>query len=130
MVMLGKKTAKSSLESICSYSFPKKPQAELDFKEVDFNDFPKGELWEFELDLIAKTVIRKKLEERGCEFPSVNPAWIGKENRYLYMSVCDSPTANGPLQSHNEIRQRVRRKTGMECGSKRISRRTHFCSLS
>ena len=46
-----------------------------------------------------KTVTRQKIEERGCEFPSMNPVWIGKEHRYLYMSVCVNPTENGPLQA-------------------------------
>ena len=93
------KDGKIYLESICSHSFPKKQQAELNLEEIDFNLFPKSELWEFELNLAKKTVTRRNIEERGCEFPSVNPIWIGKEHRYLYMSVCNSPTENGPLQA-------------------------------
>lgn len=87
------------LDSICSHSFPQKQKEELDFGEIDFNDFPKGELWEFELDLAEKTVTRERIEARGCEFPTVNPTRVGKEHRYLYLSVCDSPTENGPLQA-------------------------------
>ncbi|MEO1350015.1 MAG: carotenoid oxygenase family protein [Cyanobacteria bacterium J06635_15] len=93
------KDGKIYLESICSQSFPQKQEAELDFTKIDFDIFPKGELWEFELDLAKKTVNRRKIEERGCEFPSVNPMWVGKEHRYLYMNACDSPTGNGPLQA-------------------------------
>ncbi|MEO0828608.1 MAG: carotenoid oxygenase family protein, partial [Cyanobacteria bacterium J06642_9] len=93
------KDGKIYLESICSQSFPQKQEAELDFTKIDFDTFPKGELWEFELDLAKKTVNRRKVEGRGCEFPSVNPMWVGKEHRYLYMNACDSPTKNGPLQA-------------------------------
>ena len=92
------KDGKIHLESVCSQFFPQKQQAELDFEKVDFDNFPKGELWEFELNLSQKTVNRRKVEERGCEFPAVNPMWVGKEHRYLYMNACDSPTGNGPLQ--------------------------------
>ncbi|MEM1254737.1 MAG: carotenoid oxygenase family protein [Cyanobacteria bacterium P01_H01_bin.21] len=92
------KDGKIYFESVCSQSFPQKQQAELDFEKMDFDNFPKGELWEFELDLSQKTVNRQKVEERGCEFPTVNPMWVGKEHRYLYMNACGSPTGSGPLQ--------------------------------
>ena len=93
------KDGKIYLESLCSNSFPQKKQAELDFNQVDFDDFPKGELWQFELNLSEQTVNREKIEARGCEFPSVHPNWVGKEHRYLYMSACENPTENGPLQA-------------------------------
>jgi all-trans-8'-apo-beta-carotenal 15,15'-oxygenase len=93
------KDGKIYLESICSHAFPQKQQAELDFENIDFDTFPKGELWEFELDLAQGTVSRRKVQERGCEFPVVHPRWVGKENRYLYMGVCDNPVGNGPLQA-------------------------------
>ncbi len=93
------KEGKIYLESICLSSFPKKKQAELDFNQVNFDDFPKGELWQFELNLSEKTVTREKIEERGCDFPSVHPHLIGKKHRYLYMNVNRTPTENGPLQA-------------------------------
>ncbi len=93
------KDGKIYLESICDNSFPKKKQAELDFEQVNFDDFPKGQLWQFELNLSEKTVTREKIEERGCDFPSVHPRWVGKEHRYLYTSVGRTPTENGPLQA-------------------------------
>ena len=93
------KEGKIYLESICSNSFPKKKQAELDFKQVNFDDLSQGELWQFELSLSKKTVNREKIEARGCEFPSVHPHWIGKENRYIYLNVCHTSTKNAPLQA-------------------------------
>ncbi len=87
------------LESICSPSFPKKKQAELDFTQVNFEEIPKGELWQFEVNLSKKQVTREKIEERGCELPSLHPLWVGKENRYLYMNVTYSAKENGPLQA-------------------------------
>ena len=93
------KDGKIYLESICSHSFPKKKQAELDFTQVNFDDLYQGQLWQFELDLAEKTVTRTNIIPRGCEFPSVHPRWTGKEHRYLYMNVCHSPTESGPLQA-------------------------------
>lgn len=93
------KDGKIYFESICSDSFPQKQQEELDLAAISFDDFPNGELWEFELNLSPKTVVHRKVIERGCEFPSVNPAWVGKEHRYVYMSACNSSAENGPLQA-------------------------------
>lgn len=86
-------------ESVCSDFFPQKQQDELDLEQIDFESFPTGELWEFEVNLSSKTVVHRKVVERGCEFPSVHPHWVGKEHRYVYMSVCDSSDENGPLQA-------------------------------
>lgn len=86
------------LESICADSFPKRKKEELDFEGVKASDFPTGNLCQFKLSLNSKTVVREKIESRGCDFPSVNPKWVGKEHRYLYMSVNNSPLKNGPLQ--------------------------------
>ena len=93
------KEGKIYLEAICSDSFPKIKQAELDFTQVNFDEIPKGELWQFEVNLSEKKVTREKIAERGCEFPSLHPLWVGKENRYLYMNVTYSAKENGPLQA-------------------------------
>ena len=29
----------------------------------------------------------------------MHPQWVGKEHRYLYISITDSPSANGPIQA-------------------------------
>ena len=92
------KDGKIYLESICSNSFPKKKQAELDFTQIDFDDFPNGKMWQFEVDLTHKIVTREQITARGCEFPSVHPNWVGKEHRYLYLNVNRTETENGVLQ--------------------------------
>ena len=79
--------------------FPKKKQSQLDFNQIELDEFPKGELWEFTLDLGENTVAHKKIESRGCEFLSVHPCYVGKEHRYLYMNASRTPTENGPLQA-------------------------------
>ena len=61
-------------------------------------------MWFFRRAALGRTNLlfrptREKIEVRGCEFPSVHPNWVGKEHRYLYMSVCQNPTENGPLQA-------------------------------
>lgn len=86
------------LQSICANSYPKKEKEELDLEGVNFSDFPTGNLWQFTLSLSSKTVVREKIETRGCDYPSVHPQWVGKEHRYLYMSVTHSPLTNGPNQ--------------------------------
>jgi all-trans-8'-apo-beta-carotenal 15,15'-oxygenase len=87
------------LESICANSFPKMGPEKLDFEQVNFEDFPAGNLWRFTLSLNTEKVVRERIETRGCEFPSVHPQWVGKEHRYLYLNVTHSPTGNGPLQA-------------------------------
>ena len=93
------KDGKIYLDSICADSFPKRAKEELDFNQVNFSDFPAGNLWQFSISLDSKTVVREKIESRGCEFPSVHPQWVGKEHRYLYMNVTHSPNGNAPLQA-------------------------------
>ncbi len=93
------KDGKIYLETICSNFFPKKKQAELDFTQIDFDEFPNGKMWEFELNLAEQTVTRKQLIERRCEFPSVHPNWVGQEHSYLYMNVNRTVGENGALQA-------------------------------
>ena len=104
------KDGKIYLESICDNSFPQKKQAELDFERVNFDDFPKGKLWQLELNLSKKTVISEKIEERGCDFPSVHPRWVGKEHRYLYLNVSRTPAENGPLQAIMKLDKKSKEK--------------------
>ena len=92
------KDGKIYLESILYDSFPKTKSGELDFSQFSLDNFPKGELWKLELNRSEKTIIREKVTEIGCEFPSVHPNWVGKEHRYLYMNISFAPQGKGPLQ--------------------------------
>ncbi len=93
------KDGKIYLETICDNKFPKKKQAELNFELTNLEDLPQGKLWQFTLDLSEGTVTRKKILENGCDFLSVNPHWVGKEHRYLYMSASPTPNEKGLLQT-------------------------------
>lgn len=93
------KDGKIHLETICDNDFPKKKQPELDLEQVNLDDFPKGKLWQFTLNLSDKTATREKIVNKGCDFLSVHPHWVGKEHRYLYMNVSRIPGENGPLQA-------------------------------
>jgi all-trans-8'-apo-beta-carotenal 15,15'-oxygenase len=86
------------LDSICYAEFPQ-PQPNEDFREVKFARLPPGQLWRFSLDLQAQTVKRQLVHPRGCEFPTVNPARVGRPYRYLYLGATDVPEGNAPLQA-------------------------------
>jgi all-trans-8'-apo-beta-carotenal 15,15'-oxygenase len=86
------------IDSICYESFPE-VEANSDFREVDFDAIAPGQLWRFTLNLNDKTVQRRLLEERCCEFPYVHPNHVGHPYRYLFMGAAHNPTGNAPLQA-------------------------------
>ncbi|MBD2579016.1 carotenoid oxygenase family protein [Oscillatoria sp. FACHB-1406] len=71
---------------------------ELSYKEVNFDALAPGQLWRFTLDLEAETVDRELIDARCCEFPTLNPACVGRNARYLYIGTGHHPTDNAPLQ--------------------------------
>lgn len=86
------------VDSICYKSFPEvEPNA--DFREVDFDSIPEGQLWRFKINLLQKNVEHKLVESRCCEFPTLHPNHVGKPYRYLYIGAADIPTGNAPLQA-------------------------------
>jgi len=86
------------IDSICYESFPE-VEANSDFRQVDFDAIAPGQLWRFTLNLNDKTVQRRLLEERCCEFPYVHPNHVGHPYRYLFMGAAHNPTGNAPLQA-------------------------------
>ncbi|MGB3239509.1 MAG: carotenoid oxygenase family protein [Geitlerinemataceae cyanobacterium] len=85
------------LDSICYNSFPTvEPQS--DFRQLDFDTVPHGQLWHFEMDLSEKTVRHEEIEPRCCEFPVLNPHQVGRAHRYLYLGTAHEATGNHPLQ--------------------------------
>lgn len=44
-------------------------------------------LFRHELDLKSGEVTRYRLSDRGCEFPSINPDYVGKKYQYTYASA-------------------------------------------
>lgn len=86
------------LDSICYNSFPTvEPQS--DFRQLDFDTVPHGQLWHFEMDLSQKTVRHEVIEPRCCEFPVLNPQQVGRTHRYLYLGAAHAETGNAPLQA-------------------------------
>jgi Lignostilbene-alpha,beta-dioxygenase and related enzymes len=85
------------VDSICYKSFS---QIDLgdDFREVDFDSIPEGQLWRFKINLSENNVEHKLLESRCCEFPTLNPNNVGEAYRYLFIGVADKPSGNAPLQ--------------------------------
>ncbi len=86
------------LDSICYDSLPA-VEAESDYRQTNFEALSPGQLWRFEIDLIAKTVQRQILESRCCEFPWVNPKKVGQPYQYLYLGAAHAPQGNAPLQA-------------------------------
>lgn len=86
------------VDSICYESFPQ-VDSDADFKDVDFDSIPEGQLWRFKINLSRESVEHKLVESRCCEFPTLHPNNLGKAYRYLFIGVADIPTGNAPLQA-------------------------------
>lgn len=86
------------LDSVCYDSFPA-VEPGGDFREVDFDAIPAGQLWRFRLNLADKTVQKQVVETRCCEFPTLHPDKVGRPNRYLYIGAAHQPAGNAPLQA-------------------------------
>ena len=86
------------VDSICYESFS---QGDLggDFRDVDFDSLPPGQLWRFKMNLSEEKVEHKLVESRCCEFPTLHPNNVGKAYRYLFIGVADIPSGNAPLQA-------------------------------
>lgn len=86
------------VDSICYDSLPG-VEPGGDFREVDFDALPPGQLWRLHLNLKDKTVRHQVIESRCCEFPTLHPQNVGRPYRYLYIGAADQPTGNAPLQA-------------------------------
>jgi len=90
------------VDSICYDSFPSvEPGA--DFMETNFEEVPPGQLFRFAADLTSGEVEREAISLRPCEFPSLDPAKVGKDARYYYIGVTDSAAPNAPLQAVTKL---------------------------
>jgi all-trans-8'-apo-beta-carotenal 15,15'-oxygenase len=75
----------------------------VDFRAVDFDAIPAGQLLRCRLDLAAGTARSELLEPRTCEFAMVNPARVGLEARYAWMAVTEAEQGNAPLQAIEKL---------------------------
>jgi all-trans-8'-apo-beta-carotenal 15,15'-oxygenase len=85
------------LDSVCYDSMPAL-DPDKDFRQVDFDALPPGQLRRFRLNLTEKTVLQQVLESRYCEFPTLHPEKVGRPYRYLYTCAANQPTGHAPLQ--------------------------------
>lgn len=86
------------IDSICYESLPE-VEPESDFRQVNFDSNTPGQLWRFHLNLQNGNVQRKLIESRCCEFPSMNPANVGRTYQYFYIGAAHAETGNAPLQA-------------------------------
>ncbi|MBP0001390.1 MAG: carotenoid oxygenase family protein [Cyanobacteria bacterium SID2] len=90
------------VDSICYESFPQ-VDPDADFRDVDFEAIPEGQLWQFRVNLAEERVNHEVIERRCCEFPVLHPQNVGRENRYLYMGIAHPERGNAPLQGVMKI---------------------------
>lgn len=82
---------------------------DTDFREVDFESIPEGQLLRCRIDLSragsdpAGAVRHDWLEQRCCEFATVHPARQGLEPRFAWMAVAERERGNDPLQAIEKL---------------------------
>jgi all-trans-8'-apo-beta-carotenal 15,15'-oxygenase len=80
-----------------------------DFRQVDFDSIPEGQLMRCRINLELarsepeKAVRQEWLEQRCCEFACVNPARQGLDARYAWMAVAERERGNDPLQAIEKL---------------------------
>jgi all-trans-8'-apo-beta-carotenal 15,15'-oxygenase len=87
------------IDSVCYGDVLPQINPNQDFREVDFEGLAPGQLWRFRLNLQTEAVSRERLDERCVEFPTLNPARVGRPYRYVYLGAAHAPTGNAPLQA-------------------------------
>ncbi len=86
------------IDSICYDSFPN-IEPDTDFRNLDFIEFPHGQLCRFQIDPTRKTVEHSIVEDRSCEMPAVHPDVFGQPYRFLYLNGTHQPSGSAPLQA-------------------------------
>ena len=76
---------------------------DVDFRQVDFETIPAGQLVRCRINLETGAVSKELLEERTCEFAMVNPARQGLQARYSWMAVAERELGNDPLQAIKKL---------------------------
>ncbi|MBW0166583.1 MAG: carotenoid oxygenase family protein [Vulcanococcus sp.] len=76
---------------------------DVDFRQVDFETIPAGQLVRCRINLDTGAVSKELLEERTCEFAMVNPERQGLEARNSWMAVAERERGNDPLQAIKKL---------------------------
>ncbi|MFO7627923.1 MAG: carotenoid oxygenase family protein [Prochlorococcaceae cyanobacterium] len=95
-------TGELVLDSIVYPDFPAIGPGE-DFRQVDFDAVPAGQLMRFRIDLASGEASSQVLEPRTCEFATVNPGLQGLEARLAWMAVTEASSGNAPLQAIEKL---------------------------
>jgi all-trans-8'-apo-beta-carotenal 15,15'-oxygenase len=90
------------VDSVAYANFPA-VDPNQDFRHVNFDALPPGQLWRFRLHPSTGTIEQRLLNERGCEFPTLHPRHVGQPYRYLYLAAAHHPTGNAPLQAIEKL---------------------------
>lgn len=98
------------IDSICYDSYPSL-DPDIDFREVDFEQYPPGQLWRFQANLetsqVEHQVEHQILTTRACEFPQINPNNVGRSYRYLYIGTTHNHSGNAPFQAILKLDQKT-----------------------
>jgi len=76
---------------------------DVDFRQVDFETIPAGQLVRCRINLKTGAVSKELLEERTCEFAMVNPERQGLEAQTSWMAVAERERGNDPLQAIKKL---------------------------
>ncbi|MGB3309661.1 MAG: carotenoid oxygenase family protein [Nodosilinea sp.] len=86
------------VDSVCYETFPSLDGSD-DYKSVDFDHVPAGQLWRFTVDAAAGRCEVSTLIDQCVEFPAVHPAHQGLPYRHLFIGAAHALEGNAPLQA-------------------------------
>ena len=111
------KDSKIILDSIFYNDFPSVGPDE-NFKEIDFETYPDGNLKRSIIDLKKGTSELITLSEQCCEFATVNPHYLGIEASFSWMACTDKKRGNAPLQAVKKINLSTKEEIFWSAGPK------------
>lgn len=74
-----------------------------DFRDVDFDLRPEMRLMRNKINLVTKTVTSDCLSSGRCEFPTVNPFYEGRQERFAWIAVSQRQHGGDPLQAIKKL---------------------------
>tara|TARA_Y100001978_G_scaffold202428_1_gene223521 strand:- start:6153 stop:7640 length:1488 start_codon:yes stop_codon:yes gene_type:complete len=90
------------LDSIFYDDFPSIGPGE-NFKDIDFEKYPAGNLKRSIINLKNKSVELSTISSQTCEFAVVNPKYLGLKSTFSWMACTESKKGNAPLQAIKKI---------------------------
>jgi len=73
------------------------------FRDVDFDTIPEGQLMRSKIDLDTEEVSCECISQRRCEFPTVNPLHEGLSARFAWMAIAQRENGSDPLQAIKKL---------------------------